>query len=148
MFADYYKQNRYELCWSELSGEWTPLTPLRTDHGRRQALLEIDVLMALGFSLSLEQLIKIYNRHFPTFAGYERRDEYDSEGKRLPSSWRGDINHKEFVALRAHIDTEILVESLDPTGKRIPKRYIPPFSKVDREADYARAYEFFKKRYR
>ncbi len=80
----------HESPYSDLSSKWNYKSPLRSDFARRLALLEIDVLVAKGFGLSLDHLLLIYNLQFPVLQQYERVDLYDTKGKRLPNTARKD----------------------------------------------------------
>ena len=73
--------NRYELNWDKLSSaKWNNKTPLRVDLTRRQAFIEIDVLVALQLNISIDELITIYRVQFPVLKVMKIVDEYDSKG--------------------------------------------------------------------
>ena len=66
------------------SWEWSK--PIRSDLGRRQALVEIDVLASIALGLSLEDLTAIYRVQFPVLQQYERERLYDQNGRQIPTS--------------------------------------------------------------
>jgi type I restriction-modification system DNA methylase subunit len=67
--------------FSKLTSEWTPDIPLRTDYERRQALVEIDVLIAMSLGMSLDELTTIYRLQFPVMQQYEADTWYDTNGR-------------------------------------------------------------------
>ena len=165
-----------ELAWRDLDQNvWTWNTPLRCDRARRQALLEIDVLVAMSLGLTLEELLQIYQVQFPVMQMYERVDEYDRHGRHLPNTKRKDQGGKEFRTARADAMKvhpgvyderpadeffEWQVQRHLPDGppitvtwpindgkETITRDFHPPFFKVDREEDYRRAWEAFASRY-
>jgi len=143
--------NEHELPWAEVDpARWDRRTPLRMDLSRRQALLEIDVLVAIGLSLTLEELLAIFRGQFPVLRQYELSDRYDQAGRRVPSMTRKNQGAREFRAACAGWDgrSPLTVSwQVDNGLKTVTRTYYPPFTGVDREEDYARAWDIFRKRY-
>jgi hypothetical protein len=117
---------------------WTRSTPLRVAADRRQALVEIDALVALMLGLTPDELCTIYRTQFAVLYGYDRNVYlYDANGRLVPNSvltvWRrqGDrITEEERTATNQAGNTYT---------------YELPFVTLDREADMRRAYAHFER---
>ena len=122
-----------------MTQKWTADTPLRIAEDRRQALVEVDALVALVLSITADQLCTIYRTQFAVLYGYDHWDYvYDTNGRLVPyevsSVWRkkGDnISGAERTATNQAGHTYI---------------YELPFTLLDREADIRTAYAEFERR--
>jgi hypothetical protein len=123
----------------EVTKEWTVNTPLRIAEDRRQALVEIDALVAVMLGISADQLCTIYRTQFGVLYGYDHNSyTYDVNGRLVPNSvlsvWRkkGDqITGAERTATNQAGHTYI---------------YELPFHLLDREDDMRAAYAEFERR--
>lgn len=138
--------------WSHLTPEWSREVALRTDYERRQALVELDALVALAYGLSKEELLTLYRVHFPVLQNYERNERfYDKRGRLVP---------KDVVkAYQLQYKVERELASL-PRGKQLQQHkellatnYEPvhpeaeePFDRCDREQDLSEAYDAFERK--
>jgi len=145
--------------FSKLTPEWTWETPLRTDYARRQALVEIDVLVARALGLTVEELCTIYRIQFPVLKQNENDTWYDQTGrivftcsKGLPGVGFDRAKWNEIKDLKAGDPCPTLPRNLDwlPEDQRESAdpiiTYYPPFDKCDREADYRTVWAYFDKR--
>ena len=83
------------------------------------------------------------------FFGYENSDLYDSEGARLPSSFRKDAGAKELREALTNHDGKSPVTvtwEIDNGNQTVTKTFYPPFNHVDRIEDYKTAYRVFSER--
>ena len=135
--------------WGTLTGPWSRDFAFRNEKDRRQAALELDALLALGFGLSVKELIQIYHVQFSALVEYEKIDEYDARGQRLPNTKRKDAGGTEVRAARAdHYGVSPLIVSwkIDNGNQTVTKTFFPPFSHVDRIENYRTAYRVFSER--
>ncbi|BCJ37162.1 restriction endonuclease subunit M [Actinocatenispora thailandica] len=128
---------RQPLC--HIGPDWSPATPLRIAADRRQALVEIDALVALMLGLSAEELCTIYRTQFAVLYGYDHNVyHYDANGRLVPNSvltvWRkkGD---------RLSVEEQTATNQAGNTYT-----YQLPFRTLDREKDMTEAYQEFERR--
>lgn len=111
--------------------EWTWQTPLRKPADRRQALVEIDAIVAVMLGITAEELLTIYRTQFPVLQKYERELLYDANGNQLPAKLaseyrKGRIVHQSVRSIQTSTHQE-------------------PFLGVDREHDSVLAHHHFSK---
>ncbi|MCD2186624.1 class I SAM-dependent DNA methyltransferase [Actinomycetospora soli] len=119
--------------------EWTLDSPLRLASDRRQALVEIDALVALMLGVTADELSTIYRTQFSVLYGYDQGSYlYDANGRLVPNSvvslWRkreDRITEEERTAVNQAGNTYV---------------YELPFVNLDREKDMRVAYEHFEHR--
>ena len=132
--------------WDKLPRKWARDAALRTPYARRQALVELDALAALSLGLTLDQLLLLYRVQFPVLQQYERETWYDQRGKIVFTVNRGlsgvGLERKQFEPIAdAKAGAKLPDYAFDQQGP-----FVPPFDTCSREADMARAYEFFRER--
>lgn len=144
--------------FKQLSKKWTSVIPLRTDYSRRQALIELDVLVAMALKMSLKQLKTIYRIQFPVLNSYEADTWYDANGRIVFTNNRSLVgvgfSRAEFEngmknALAGTVFTKTISDDTMPGGPvERTIEYVAPFDRCDREKDYETAWKFFEKKYK
>ena len=143
--------------------EWNWNTPVRTDYARRQALVEIDVLVAMGLGLTLDQLQTMYRAQFYVMRGYEADTWYDRRGRivftnskglvgvGLPrSAKKGDATPgwNDVKGMTSGTVERVVVDDTLPGGPvERTVVYEAPFDRCDREEDYAVVWAEFARRF-
>lgn len=130
--------------------KWEIATPLRNSFSRRWALIEIDVVCALAFGLTLEELKLIYNVQFPVLQQNEDDTWYDQKGKIVftcSSGLKGvGMDRKDWLLVKDQTEgtvRHIIQKSKMYEGKEVI--YHAPFEKCDRLKDYEVAWAHFEK---
>jgi hypothetical protein len=149
--------------FNNLTPTWQRDCALRTDYARRQALVEIDVLVAQALKLTLEELITIYRVQFPVMQQYERDTWYDQHGRIVftaskgltgvgfPRKGKGRGVNKEIGWEDIQDETSgtfsraILDDTLPGGPVERTITYEAPFDRCDRVEDYRGVWEFFEK---
>ncbi len=86
---------------------------------------------------------------FAVVVAYEKADQYDAKGRRLPNTARKDAGAKELRdALHNHdgISPVTVSWDIDNGNQSVTKTFHPPFRHVDRIEDYKTAYRVFSER--
>ncbi|MBU8827092.1 class I SAM-dependent DNA methyltransferase [Mycolicibacterium goodii] len=113
----------------EVGPKWEWATPLRRAADRRQALVEIDAIVAIMLGITAEELLTIYRTQFPVLQKYEREALYDANGRQLPGKLASEYRKK--GALKGE---DLTVDGIT---------YVEPFVGVDRERDMELAHKHF-----
>ncbi len=163
--------------FTDLTPHWTRHVALRTDYARRQALVEIDVLSAMAFGLTVEELRTIYRVQFPVLNQNERDTWYDRNGRIVFTVSRGlvgvglprkkkkgetcygihtDRRHEDGIALgwedvrdlKRGVVTRTIMDDTLPGGPfERTIEYHAPFDRCDREEDYRAVWGVFEERF-
>ena len=162
--------------FKNLTPNWQRNVALRTDYERRQALVEIDVLVAGELKLTLEELKTIYRIQFPVLKQNENETYYDMNGRIVFTVSKGLTGvglprkaNKKATPYKIVINGEVVEEKplgwediinmqegeihrtiTDDTMPNGPIErtivYVAPFAKCDREKDYEVAWSEFERR--
>ncbi len=145
----------------KLEPNWSRESALRADYPRRQALLELDVLVARAFELKFDQLVELYRIYFPVLQENEAGTWYDKNGRIVWTCSKGlsgigylndkgkSPGRKEWESILESNPAELVCTGIDdtlPDGPHtVERRFIGPFFKCDRVEDYKRAWAHFEK---
>ena len=141
--------------FAALTEDWTWNSPLRDEYSRREALVELDVLVSMALGMTCDQLKTIYRIQFPVLKQYEADTWYDTKGRIVFTSNRSlsgvGYSRSEWEKIKnsTHGEFEqIIVDDTLPIGKREKKiTYVAPFDCCDREQDYEEVWHTFEERF-
>jgi hypothetical protein len=147
--------------FTNLTPTWQRDCALRTDYARRQALVEIDVLVAQALKLTLAELITIYRVQFPVMQQYERDTWYDQHGRIVFTASKGltgvgfprkgsgrgankTTGWEEIKDMTTGTISRTIIDDTLPGGpvERIIT-YEAPFDRCDRVGDYRLVWGYF-----
>jgi hypothetical protein len=130
--------------------DWSWNTPLRTAYERRQAMVEVDVLVAMELGLTVDELCTIYRIQFPVLRQYERNTWYDRNGRivYLDGDQAYGLSTPDWKRKRhlEKIERTIKDETLPGGPRERTITYEAPFDQCDREDDYRTAWVEFERR--
>jgi methylase of polypeptide subunit release factors len=147
---------RLDQGWyKSLTNEWQRGNSLRTHFARRQALVELDVLVSIALGLSVDELQNIYRVQFPVLRSYEDNTWYDAKGRIIFTSNRGlpgvGLSRDVWVEIRnmgtGVVEQKIIDDNLPGGPQERTISYFAPFDRCDREDDYATVWRGFLKRF-
>lgn len=137
--------------FNSLSPNWEWSSPLRNWFERRQALVEIDVITAIGLKLKLEDLILIYNVQFPVLQLNEDDTWYDANGNIVFTCSKGltgvGLDRPVWETIKDLKEGQTYEHTIEKSelyyGQKVT--YYAPFDKCDRVEDYKQAWQHFEK---
>ncbi|APU21908.1 hypothetical protein UA75_19595 [Actinoalloteichus sp. GBA129-24] len=143
----WHDNERWAYDWPDLqplhdvTPEWRPETPLRSERARRSALVEIDALVAVWLGMSADALIAAYRGRFPVLQKYEAVTWFDADGWKLAGNARtiGQRQSKESWA-------QFEAYRKAPTAAPVPEGYTAPFYQAHRETEMRAAHAVFQAR--
>jgi len=121
--------------------KWSYATPLRTERGRRAALVELDALVSVWLGVTADQLVAIFRSRYPVLSDYESAMWFDANGRKIAANYNAygfGQSKEDHLQLMKHLDA--------PERVPVPEGYVAPFHKADREGEYRQAHAVFAKR--
>jgi hypothetical protein len=149
--------------FSNLTPKWQHKYALRTDYSRRQALVEIDVLVSMAIGLTLPELKIIYRVQFPVMRQYEANTWYDKNGRIVFTNSKGltgiglprkaskteSIGWEDIKAMKSGTVVRTFIDNTMHSGPiERTITYEAPFDRCDREKDYEVVWAEFERRFK
>lgn len=166
LWADCWDEAFKQECWTKndsrlnnsrfciLTSKWQWHYALRSDFERRQALVEIDVLVSMSLGQTLDELCTIYRIQFPVLRQNENDTWYDRNGRIVFTCSKGlpgvGFSRPEWNAIRdmksGTVSRTITDDTLPGGPRERTITYEAPFDRCNREEDYETAWLEFEKR--
>jgi hypothetical protein len=139
---------------------WDYSAGLRTEFSRRMALVEIDVLVAQAFGLTIDQLVEVYRVYFPVLQENEAGTWFDQNGRIVWTCSKGlpgvgyliegkSPSRTLWERIASEGPSELVCEAIDDTQpggpRKVTRKFVGPFTQHDRVADYRRAWAHFER---
>ncbi|WP_432197753.1 class I SAM-dependent DNA methyltransferase [Streptomyces sp. bgisy027] len=124
-----------------LTATWEYGTPLRTEHERRAALVELDALVSVWLGITADQLVAIFKSRYPQLYDYEAATYFDANGRKIAADFN---TYGHGQTKQDYLDLLTHLEAPDQTPP--PVGYQAPFYKADREAEMRGAHAHFQAR--
>ncbi|MFF9238719.1 class I SAM-dependent DNA methyltransferase [Streptomyces sp. NPDC014801] len=126
---------------ASLNPTWTYTTPLRTEHERRAASVELDALVSVWLGITADQLVAIFKSRYPQLYDFDSVTYFDANGRKISGEFHAygyGQTKQDYIDLLAHLK--------DPDHTPPPAGYTAPFYKADREAEMRAAHAHFQAR--
>lgn len=154
------------LPFTTITENWTPKCALHNFFERRQALVEIDVIVAIALGISLNELELLYKIEFPIMQQYEEETYYDFQGNIVFTNSVGlkgvGLDRPAWNAMRGEEITNekgdvmgykgaepTYLHTIDPAKSELyggqQQTFVAPYTKCDRIEDYRTAWAHFEK---
>ena len=149
--SEWSKSENSLTSWSLMTKEYSSKVKPQNFYEVRQLLVELDVLIAMNFNLTLEDLIQIYQVQFSVEQQNEFDTFYDIFGNIVFTSNKSyssiGVDRPVWETIRYLKAGETYEHTITKSelykGKKIT--YQAPFDKCDRVEDYKVAWEHFEK---
>lgn len=137
--------------FNRLNELWSVHIPLKNYYERRQALIELDVIVSMILGLTCEELIILFDIQFPVLQQNEDDTWYDQRGNIVFTCSKGltgvGVDRPVWETIRDIKDGEFYEHTIEKSelyyGEKVI--YYAPFERCDRVEDYKVAWAHFEK---